>query len=441
MKRIGVYWFTHDLRVNDNQLLHKAAQEVDELICVYCVPKVGAYLQRFSQQSQLSSARQHFLHQSVHDLALSLKRYDQTLLVIERSPITVLKHLIEAHHVTHLYCDQFAGYDEQQVCQHLAQDYPSVSVSQLPNNTLFDESQLPCQLHHLPSTFSQFRREVESLEIMLPCSRPVQLPPPEPVPLSSVHLSLSNTEHTLFKGGEQAAIAHCQHYFSTQAASCYKETRNALDEPLSSTKFSPWLALGCVSPKTIIAMLRHYEQQHGQNESTYWIQFELLWREYFYWYARCYQTKLFQFAGISKHRPLTSFYASRFRQWQQGHTPYPIVNACMKQLNATGYMSNRGRQLVASCLIHELQLDWRYGAAYFETQLIDYDVASNWGNWQYLAGVGADQRGSRQFNLDKQTEMYDPQQSFINRWQGNTTTTSIDHVDMADWPIMPKEKS
>ena len=107
----------------------------------------------------------------------------------------------------------------------------------------------------------------------------------------------------------------------------------------------------------------------------------------------------------------------------------------MKQLKATGYMSNRGRQLVASCLIHELGLDWRYGAAYFETQLVDYDVASNWGNWQYLAGVGADPRCSRHFNLAKQTEMYDPDKVFIERWHGNKAITPSDHVDMVDWPL------
>ncbi len=137
-------------------------------------------------------------------------------------------------------------------------------------------------------------------------------------------------------------------------------------------------------------MLKRYEADYGANDSTYWIYFELLWREYFYWYARRYGRQLFHFGGIRNQTPLTSFYAHRFQQWKKGETPFPLVNACMHQLNETGYMSNRGRQLVASCLVHELGLDWRYGAAYFESQLIDYDVASNWGNWQYLAGVGAD---------------------------------------------------
>jgi deoxyribodipyrimidine photo-lyase len=90
----------------------------------------------------------------------------------------------------------------------------------------------------------------------------------------------------------------------------------------------------------------------------------------------------------------------------------------MRQLAETGFMSNRGRQLVASCFVHELEQDWRYGAAYFEYQLIDFDVASNYGNWQYLAGVGADPRGHRQFNLEKQTQTYDPKRSFIQHFLG-----------------------
>ena len=128
-------------------------------------------------------------------------------------------------------------------------------------------------------------------------------------------------------------------------------------------------------------------------------------------------------------------------RWREGRTAYPLVNACMKQLNATGYMSNRGRQIVASCLVNELQIDWRYGAAYFEQQLIDYDVAVNWGNWQYLAGVGSDQvKNQRHFNIDKQAQIFDPNGDFITKWQGDSLTFDGDSVDAADWPIMPAEQ-
>ena len=92
------------------------------------------------------------------------------------------------------------------------------------------------------------------------------------------------------------------------------------------------------------------------------------------------------------------------------------MDAHMRKLNATGYMSNRGRQNVASFLVRDLQQDWRLGAAYFESRLIDYDVHSNWGNWNYVAGVGNDPREDRYFNLVTQTLRYDSNGEFIIRW-------------------------
>ena len=80
-------------------------------------------------------------------------------------------------------------------------------------------------------------------------------------------------------------------------------------------------------------------------------------------------------------------------------------------------------------------MDWRYGAAYFESQLIDYDVAANWGNWQYLAGVGADARDKRHFNLEKQTQIFDPENHYIEQWRGDSVIEKLDSVDAADWPI------
>jgi deoxyribodipyrimidine photo-lyase len=109
----------------------------------------------------------------------------------------------------------------------------------------------------------------------------------------------------------------------------------------------------------------------------------------------------------------------------------------MLQLKQTGLMSNRGRQIAASCLVNELQLDWRYGASYFESQLLDYDVASNWGNWQYIAGVGVDPRGGRWFDIDKQSKQHDPDGLFISAWLGSEPGNQgeLDSVDAADWPI------
>ena len=240
---------------------------------------------------------------------------------------------------------------------------------------------------------------------------------------------------SLFEGGSHAGELQLAIYFQSELPQHYKETRNALDDWSSSTKFSPWLASGCVSPRQVYWALKKHERLQGENESTYWIFFELLWREYFHWLALKIGKDLYAFTGGHAHKPLTSFHGERFIKWQLGLTPYPLVNAIMHQLNSTGYISNRARQITASCLVNELSLDWRYGAAYFQQQLIDYDAVVNWGNWQYIAGVGADPRGGRHFNLEKQQHLFDPNCDYIARWQGEQQAAPIDSVDIADWPI------
>jgi deoxyribodipyrimidine photo-lyase len=196
------------------------------------------------------------------------------------------------------------------------------------------------------------------------------------------------------------------------------------------------LADGSLSAREVAATISEYERTETRNESTYWLWFELLWREYFHWYALKHGADLFRRDGVQRKRRPVTFYGHRFKAWCEGNTQYPVVNAAMNQLRETGYMSNRGRQLVASCFVNELELDWRYGAAWFEEQLIDYDVASNYGNWQYLAGVGADPRGLRRFNLEKQAQQYDPAGAFVNRWRGHAEQpVGLHTVDAADWPV------
>lgn len=435
-KKIGLYWFTNDLRMHDNPLLNRASKEVDALICVYCYPKLSPFLAHFAQETMFGSAKQQFLDESLHCLNLSLNAFDQRLQVVDLHPYQAVKHAVEKLGVTHMYCDVFPGSEEQDAVDNIRQELEHLTICQQEVRSLLTVEDLPFVLEDLPDTFTKFRKKVEKVSLSEPFVTVTSLPPtPSGLALPTLRL-IRDVKPCLFTGGEQAGLEHARQYFSSTLASEYKQTRNGLDGMDYSTKFSPWLAHGCLSPKNIYAMLKRYERLKGANESTYWIYFELLWREYFYWYARRHKRQLFRFGGLRNQAPLTSFYAHRFQLWKRGKTPFPIVNACMHQLNETGYMSNRGRQLVASCLVHELGLDWRYGAAYFESQLVDYDVASNWGNWQYLAGVGADPRGSRQFNLEKQTEMYDPHMEFIDRWQGRCAGAHLDSVDMVDWPIV-----
>jgi deoxyribodipyrimidine photo-lyase len=184
-----------------------------------------------------------------------------------------------------------------------------------------------------------------------------------------------------------------------------------------SSKFSVWLALGSLSPREIYFELKKYEAQFGSNDSTYWLVFELLWRDYFRFMMKKHHFKFFQQNGIqSKGITINRHNILALQSWIDGQTGVDFVDANMIELKLTGFMSNRGRQNVASYLCNDLKLDWRYGAAYFEQQLIDYDVCSNWGNWAYLAGVGNDPRGNRYFNIEKQAQDYDKDKDYRKLW-------------------------
>lgn len=294
-------------------------------------------------------------------------------------------------------------------------------------STLYHAQDLPFSLHHIPDVFTNFRKQVEKESpIRVPFPKPaaivspeiemLQLPSVEEFGLQRIPVDSRAALH--FKGGETEALQRLESYFfETKAISTYKETRNGMIGENYSSKFSAWLSLGCLSPRQIYAELKRYEGRHGANESTYWLVFELLWRDYFRFMMKKYRNQFFMQNGIKTSDTLPNAHnEALFDTWKNGETGNDFIDANMRELNLTGFMSNRGRQNVASYLCNNLGLDWRYGAAYFEQQLVDYDVCSNWGNWAYLAGVGNDPRGNRIFNIEKQANDYDKDKNYRNLW-------------------------
>ncbi|MDH5897047.1 DASH family cryptochrome [Vibrio splendidus] len=448
MKKIGLYLFTNDLRINDNQLLHCAAQRVEKLICVIVEPTLVRFSADLAQEQSYGAHRQAFVSQSIANLESNLVKLGQQVVMIRSNHLEpdtteqTLSQIIATQHVTHFFANAHCGYDERRLIHSVHRRHPDLITCLPHHSTLIDSHELPFELSKVPSSFTKFRKLVEHLDVNRRETVISALPPAVRLASTSTIslFSSPNDESAVisdYLGGEDAGLAHLENYFSHDYALNYKQTRNAFDGIVNSTKFSPWLALGCVSPKTIYRHLKQFETEHGSNDSTYWIYFELLWREYFYWKCLSLGSSLF---GDSSNRELYSPNSSAtsnrdFAKWKSGNTNYPIVDACMRQLNTTGYMSNRGRQLAASCLIYELGIDWRHGAAYFESQLIDYDVASNWGNWAYIAGAlrpqvstqtnkqknaNQAQPKSRHFDLGKQTDMYDPDHAFINKWNARS---------------------
>jgi len=229
-------------------------------------------------------------------------------------------------------------------------------------------------------------------------------------------LQPSTTSTGLLVGGERAGRERLVDYvFRRRLVVDYKQTRNGMLSKDDSTRFSPWLANGCLSARRIWSEVERFEAEVEANDSTYWVRFELLWREYFRWLMDATGSALFRRSGLADGAPGCRPDAARLEAWREGRTGLPLIDAAMRELNATGYMSNRARQNAASFLVKDLQQDWREGAAWFEHQLIDYDVASNWGNWAYQAGTGTDTR-DRWFNVVGQARRYDPDAEYIGHW-------------------------
>ncbi len=422
-------WYRNDLRLHDHEPLEQALQEQATIIPVYCFDprQFGKTQFGFPKTGRF---RAQFLQQSVLDLRRSLQLLGSDLLVFHALPEQVIPDLVKTLKISAVHYHQEVTAEELAVEAALKQALAQLRVPLKPfwGHTLYHPDDLPFDRQNIPEVFTTFRKQVEkqcSINPAFPAPR--ALPPlpttitPGPIPsLSDLGLEppLAEPRAVLdFQGGETAGQARLDQYFWQQdCLRYYKETRNGLLGANYSSKFSPWLALGCLSPRYIYEQVLRYEEQRVRNDSTYWLIFELLWRDYFRFVCTKHGNKVFHPSGLQGIALPWKQDWQRFHQWQEGRTGYPFVDANMRELVTTGFMSNRGRQNVASFLTKNLGIDWRMGAEWFESQLIDYDVCSNWGNWNYTAGVGNDARGFRFFNISKQARDYDPQGDYVKHW-------------------------
>ena len=227
-----------------------------------------------------------------------------------------------------------------------------------------------------------------------------------------------------FRGGEAAGRQRLNDYvLERRLVARYKKTRNGLLGVDYSSKLSAWLANGSLSPRRVHEAVKTYEVQHGGNESTYWLIFELLWRDFFRFQAMRSGDRLFLRGGLQNKAVRYASPPIAFRGWQGSKSGHPFIDANMRELALTGWMSNRGRQNAASWLVRDLDVDWRWGAAWFEHHLLDYDPCSNYGNWQYVAGVGNDPRGDRRFDPNRQAFTYDRQGDYVRTWLPERATS------------------
>ena len=448
-------WYRNDLRLHDHEPLHQAVNAGAAIMPLYCFDprQFGKTAFGFAKTGAF---RAQFLLESVADLRRSLQSLSSNLIIRQGLPEAIIPELVISLGITALYYHQEVTSEARAIESALqtALNPLGVQVQAFWGHTLYHLADLPFDIPQLPELFTTFRKQVEqNSSVNSPFAAPSTLPllptvalgdlPGDLPQLAAFDLAppIPDPRAVLaFRGGETAGVARLQDYFwQGDRLRVYKETRNGMVGADYSSKFSPWLALGCLSPRYIHAQVQEYEAQRIRNDSTYWLIFELLWRDYFRFICAKHGSKLFRPAGLQGINLPWKQDWPRFDRWRDGMTGFPLVDANMRELAATGFMSNRGRQNVASFLTKNLGIDWRMGAEWFESLLIDYDVCSNYGNWNYTAGVGNDARGFRFFNIQKQAKDYDPQGAYVKHWLPELANLPAAKVH-EPWKLQPVEQ-
>jgi len=424
----SIVWFRNDLRLHDNEALLDALKHNEQIIPVYIFDERTLINKSRFGHRKTEKFRAQFIVEAVHDLRTSFQNLSSNLFVAIGKPEDIIPELARKFKTSYVYCNRDRTQEELDVQDALEKNLWMIGqeMRYYRGKMLYYTADLPFPVSHCPDTFSNFRKEVEKY---VPIRKPFD-PPTKKIssPIADIDYGKIPTlkdfgfkeasVSLLYKGGESEALRSLHYYlWESDSIANYKETRNGLLGRDYSSKFSAYLSLGCLSPKQIFSEVKKYESERTKNKSTYWLIFELLWRDFFRFMAKKYGNAIFQKAGLKSAEVPTYFDKKElFQKWKDGETGIPFIDANMKELNATGFMSNRGRQNVASFLVKDLKINWQLGADYFESMLIDYDPCSNYGNWNYIAGVGNDPREDRYFNIPLQAKKYDADAKYIRHW-------------------------
>lgn len=439
-----IFWFRQDLRLHDQLALDWAIQRAHSfggwLLPVWVDDQTQQGVTRWGF-SRMGIHRQRWRNKAVLGLTTQLQALQSDLLALSGDSPRVLadlvKKLSQAGATVELVCEEILAPEEEAMVVRLRE--LGVYVHTIWQSTLLSLHDLPFDPAEVPDVFTQFRQAVEQAQVSVqqPLAVPRYLPPlpktwswdglPKYLNIAKSNWDSSESdprssfpyELPKFDGSEVAALSYLNDYCDQKLPHSYKATRNNLSGLTYSSKWSPWLSTGALSPRRAWDAIQQFAAEFGANEGTYWLWFELLWRDHFRFLHHKHGKALYRSQGLSQ-LPSPIHDESVFMCWSQGDTGHPFIDAGMQELNSTGYLSNRMRQIVASYLLNELSGDWRAGAAWFESQLIDFDVYSNQGNWLYLSGRGTDPRGKRRFNPEKQAQDYDPEYFYRQLWGKST---------------------
>lgn len=406
----AIWWIRRDLRLSDNQALAEALRHANTVIPVFIMDP-GLLSSEFVGPTRLA-----FLFDGLRALETSLLEHGSRLILREGDPFEVLITLCNENQVEGIFAEEDYSPYAIQRDEKIALNLPL----QLVNGVTVYHPEMLRKANGEPYTvFTPFSRLWRSLPaVASPLAAPDRLPTVPELQSLEIPTQPSHPSESTFRAGEQEAQKRLSSFTDFQIFE-YANTRNRMDLE-GTSQLSPYLRLGMLSARQAAWAARQASDSAvtttAREGVETWLN-ELIWREFY--------------AAILYHFPFVrgTAFKEALRQipwvndpaalnaWKAGLTGYPVVDAAMRQLKATGWMHNRPRMITASFLTKDLLIDWREGERFFMQQLLDGDPASNNGGWQWTAGTGTDAAPYfRVFNPVLQGQKFDPKGSYVRRW-------------------------
>jgi deoxyribodipyrimidine photo-lyase len=397
---VSIFWFRRDLRLNDNAGLYHALKSGNPVLPLFIFDK-----EILDKLEDKDDARVTFIYQAVEQLNKELQQQDSSLLVLYDKATQAWDKIIKEHNIAAVYTNHdyepYATQRDNAIKEKLSKH--NIGFNTFKDQVIFEKDEVVKDDGKPYTVYTPYQRKWYST------LNPFYL---KAYPTEKYLKNLAKTKAlslpTLKEMGFEKSNTHfpAQQYHGV--INDYKEKRN-FPAIKGTSHIGLHLRFGTVSIRELA------KTAHAHHEKT-WLN-ELIWREFY--------------MMILHHFPQTMNHAFRpeydrikwvnneeqFKAWCDGQTGYPIVDAGMRELNATGFMHNRVRMIVASFLSKDLLIDWRWGEHYFARKLLDYEMASNVGGWQWAAGSGTDAAPYfRIFNPDAQTKKFDPNLQYIKKW-------------------------
>ncbi|MDA9809791.1 DNA photolyase family protein [Flavobacteriales bacterium] len=392
---MDIFWFRRDLRINDNTALYNS------LINGKNIQPIFIFDDNIAEELPYNDARITFIYQQLNNINVELKKHGSSLKIFYGDPYKIFTEILYNNRVNNVYINRdyepYALERDSSIFE-LLKDFGG-QLKSYKDQVIFEQNEV-VKKDGLPYTvFTPFKNKwLEKFR----STENIIYKNPNLKNLVKSNYTFPSMEDL---GFEESTIKVPD--FDLKVVAKYDETRNfpSLD---STSKIGPHLRFGTVSIREIVETVKDVN-------STYLS--ELIWREFF-------MQILWHFPKVVKENFRAKYDGiqwrnkeDEFKKWCEGKTGYPLVDAGMRELNATGFMHNRVRMVTASFLCKHLLIDWRWGEAYFAEKLLDYELASNNGNWQWSAGTGCDAAPYfRVFNPSEQIKKFDNKNQYINKW-------------------------